>query len=356
MFGKWALTACVVMMFIPESASARGDMTSLPEWRLYGRVQPRIEYHSGAEDDIYIRRMRLGLELQHWERFEAKFELKYDNYQKRDTDSNLKSENAYVGYHPSRRSRVRFGLMNSLFSREGQVSDATYQFSDRSTIVNQIKAEGLADNVKGVAYQALFSNPGLAAGGGVYYDNDVSPELREGRDKPQYVLTFGYSSEGIGDPKSFYFGSDRLRIDITTYFLYMGNRDTAERDADLMATGLDYYIQQGDLSLGGGFFQLVKRFGDSNNQVKQGYYLEGADFLPFRFFGYGRLQLAMRYQQYLPNTTTLQPDETEYSVAANLYLNKNKFKTQFVYNRNTLKQPAFTQHSEELVIQMQVAW
>jgi hypothetical protein len=331
---------------------------------LYGRIQPRYEWKekddatdTDAGNDFYIRRTRLGVKVRATENISGKLEWKFDNYLQEEKTTKSKLENAYVAFdYFDSRFIVEFGLKDSVFSREGQVSDSKILFDNKSTIINKIQDERLTDNATGLHIKGKLMDRHLEYGLGIYEggDDDTQTEGVED-DKLQYAAGLVYH---ILDPESrqgSHIGDGKTYLTVGAYFANQSDRTIVLDTLDISTYGADLFGQFNTFTFTGGYFILDKDFDIAEVQENDGYYIEGAYLLP-REVGVGELEFAARYQAYTPDSDANAADEKQTSLGVNYYIKKHNVKVQTTYNINEEDKDHNYDPGDNLVVQLQFAF
>jgi hypothetical protein len=335
--------------------------------KLYGRMQPRFEWKEkdnypdeiNKGNDFYIRRTRLGVKAKLTENIKGKLEWKLDNYLqegKEEQEIHVKLENAIVSFdYLDSQFIVEFGLQNSVFSREGQLSDSKFLFTDRSKIINKIQKEGLADNATGLYLKGKLMDKHLEYGLGVYEGGDGTSKEGIESDKFQYAAGLVYH---IFDPEKMagsHIGDGKTYLTVGAYYATQSEL-TADTDTyDISAYGADVFAQFDTITFSSGYFVYKKDFEIQESQKNDGYYIEGAYLLPQKV-GIGELELAARYQAYTPDSTANTYDERQTSLGINYYIKKHSIKVQTTYNINEEDKDYNYDPGNNLVTQLQFAW
>jgi len=332
----------------------------------YGRIQPRFEWKEKDDDtsnntthdsyDFYIRRTRLGVKPTITKNISGKLEWKYDNYLQEGKTATLKLENAYAAFdYFDSQFVVEFGLENSVFSREGQLSDSKNLFDTESTVINTIKSEGLADNATGLHIKGKLMEKHLEYGLGIYEGGDVTSQEGTRDDELQYALGAVYH---IFDPESragSHIGDGKTYLTVGAYYAIQGDRTVGTDTLDISAYGADVFSQFDTFTFSGGYFVIDKDFGSATDYKNDGYYVEGAYLLPQKV-GVGELELAARYQAYTPATEANAADQKQTSLGVNYYIKKHSVKVQTTYNINYDDDQHNYEPGDNMVVQLQFAW
>jgi hypothetical protein len=333
---------------------------------IYGRIQPRFEWKEVDNDtstgathssnDFYIRRTRFGINAANTKNIKGKLEWKYDNYMQEGSTSTLKLENAYAAFdYFDSQFIIEFGLDNSVFSREGQLSDSKFLFDDRSKIINKIQSEGLADNATGLHLKGKLIDKHLEYGLGIYEGGDVTSTEGTRDDQLQYAAGVTYH---IFEPESMagsHIGDGKQYLTVGTYVASQAHRTTGTTSWDVMTYGADVFSQFSTFTFSGGYFVVGKDFNNNMDYSNKGFYVESAYLLPQKV-GVGEMEFAARYQEYLPATEANAADEKQTSLGVNYYIKKHDVKVQTTYNINKKDAAHNYDPGDNLVVQLQFAW
>ncbi|RLI33684.1 hypothetical protein DRO66_09840, partial [Candidatus Bathyarchaeota archaeon] len=305
---------------------------------LYGRIQPRFEWkevdnssdaqkHSGS--DFYIRRTRVGFKVKLANEIKGKLEWKLDNYLQETKTPETKLENAFVSFdYYNSKFIPEFGLQNSVFSREGQLSDSKFMFDNRSIIVNKLQGEGLADNATGLHLKGKLLKKHLEYGVGFYEGGDGGgDDSKEGdrSDSLLYALGVVYH---IFEPESrmgSHVGDGKKYLTVGTYYTAQDRKSVADTEA-IAAYGADVFGQFGTATFSGGYYAFEKDFDIAADRDNDGFYVEGAYLIPVFTDKY--LEFAARYQSYKPDEAFTDPEEKQTSIGVNYYIKKHNVKVQ----------------------------
>jgi len=333
---------------------------------LYGRIQPRYEWkevddpadekaHTGH--DFYIRRTRIGFKAKYNDQISGKLEWKLDNYLQESKDPETKLENAFVSFdYFNEKCLVEFGLQNSVFSREGQLSDSKLLFDDRSIIVNKLASEDLADNATGLYLKGKLAQKHLEYGLGLYEGGDGGGDSStEGdrSDSPLYAFGVVYH---IFDPESrqgSHVGDGNTYLTTGAYYTCQDRENLADTET-ISAYGADVFAQFGAATLSAGYFLFRKDFDVAADRKNDGFYVEGAYLIPLA--ERGDLEFAARYQSYTPDDDFTGPDEKQSTVGINYYIKKHDIKVQGSYNINEKDEEHAYDPGDNFVLQIQLAW
>ncbi len=325
---------------------------------LYGRIQPRYEWkevdnssdaHEHTGNDFYIRRTRIGFKAKYNNEIKGKLEYKLDNYGQEGKDSETELENAFVSFdYFDSQFLIEFGLENSVFSREGQLSDSTFLFDDRSIIVNKLKSEDLADNATGLHLKGKLAEKHLEYGLGFY-----EGEEGDRSDSLLYAFEVVYH---IFDPESrrgSHVGDGKKYLTVGAYYTCQDRKNLADTE-DISAYGADVFSQLGTATLSAGYFAFRKDFDVAEDQTNDGFYVEGAYLIPLN--EWGDIEFALRYQSYKPDKDFTNPDEKQTSIGINYYIIKHAAKVQGTYNFNEKDNDHDYDPGDNFVLQLQFAW
>ena len=220
---------------------------------IYGRIQPRFEWkkvdnssdttkHKG--NDFYIRRSRVGFKVKLADEIKGKLEWKLDNHLQETKTPETKLENAYVSFdHYKSKCIMEFGLQNSVFSREGQLSDSKLLFVDRSTIADKLAGEGLADNATGIYLKGKLAEKHLEYGIGIYEGGDYNVS-KEGDKSDALLYALGVVYH-IFDPESMqgsHVGDGKKYLTVGAYYTAQSREFEVAADThDISAYGADIF-------------------------------------------------------------------------------------------------------------------
>lgn len=335
---------------------------------IYGRIQPRFEWKEKDDDtvdstthdsyDFYIRRTRMGIKTTLTKNISGKLEWKLDNYlqEPKTRDVKVKLENAYAVFdYFDSRFIIEFGLQNSVFSREGQLSDSRFLLENRSTIINKIQKEGLADNATGLYIKGKLMEKHLEYGLGIYEGGDVTSTEGTEDDKLQYAVGLVYHIFDLESRAGSHIGDGKTYLTVGAYYATQADRTVATDTLDISSYGADVFGQCKTFTLSGGYFVIDKDFDDTEDLSNDGYYIEGAYLVPKKI-GIGELEFAARYQAYTPDSETNAPDEKQTSLGVNYYIKKHNIKVQTTYNINEEDTEHNYDPGNNMVIQLQFAW
>ncbi len=281
-----------------------------------------------------------------------------DNYLQESKDPETKLENAFVGFNYfDSKFLVEFGLQNSVFSREGQLSDSKLLFDDRSIIVNRLSSEGIADNATGLHLKGRLAGNHLEYGIGLYEggdgDGDSSTE-GEARDDLLYAFGIAYH---IFDPEismqGSHVGDGNTYLTVGAYYAGQDRENLTDTEA-FSAYGADVFGQFGTITLSAGYFVFRKEFDVAADRENDGYYVQGAYLIPLA--DRGDLEFAARYQSYTPDNGFTDPDQKQTSIGVNYYIKKHDVKVQAVYNINHEDDDRDYDPGDNFVLQLQFAW
>ncbi len=333
--------------------------------KLSGRIQPTFEWREKddqtAEDshdsyDFYIRRTRLQTEITYANLpfpIYGKIELKLDNYLQEDSkgiqrDPKVKLENAFVRFDPYQGMfRIEFGLENSVFSREGELSDSKSLFIERSIVIDKLAGDALADNNTGLHLKGSLIDKHLWYGVGVYEgdtDNSGSDKEDIDNDKLQYALGIAYHIlEVESDMQGSHVGDGKNYLTVGAYYEIQDDRNKKDSPTggpwDDQAYGFDIFGQLGDQTIPGaltgsaGYFMVNREFDadtDKDDEDRDGWYAEIAYLMPGKV-GPGELEFAVRYQEYTPDNDA---DQKQTTLGVNYYIKKHDIKILANYNIN----------------------
>ncbi len=366
---KFSVIALITMVFVLSVFSDVRAGIKLYEkddvsLQLYGRIQPRFEWKekddatdTDAGYDFYIRRTRLGVKTKLTENISGKLEWKFDNYLQEGKTTKSKLENAYASFdYFDSTFIVEFGLENSVFSREGQLSDSKILFDNRSTIINKIQSEGLADNATGLHIKGKLMDKHLEYGLGIYEGGDDQTQL-EGveDDELQYATGLVYH---IFDPESMagsHIGDGKQYLTVGAYYALQGDRTVDTDTLDISVYGADVFGQFSTFTCSGGYFVIDRNLSSATDYKNDGYYIEAAYLIPQQV-GIGELEFAARYQAYTPDEEANEADEKQTSLGVNYYIKKHNIKVQTTYNINEEDDEHNFDPGNNLVTQLQFAW
>ena len=333
---------------------------------IYGRIQPRYEWkevdnsadekeHTGH--DFYLRRTRIGFKLKYNDEIGGKLEYKLDNYLQESKDPEAKLENAFVSFdYFDDKCLVEFGLQNSVFSREGQLSDSKRLFDDRSIIVNNLASEDLADNATGIYLKGKLAGKHLEYGLGLYEGGDGGGDSSAEGDRTDSLLyAFGIVYH-IFDPESMqgsHVGDGNTYLTVGAYYTGQ-DRKNLEDEETISAYGGDVFAQFGTATLSAGYFVFEKDFDAAADRKNDGFYVEGAYLIPLS--EWGDLEFAARYQSYSPDDDFTDPDKKQTSIGVNYYIKKHDVKIQGTYNINEKDDNHDYDPGDNFVLQCQLAW
>jgi hypothetical protein len=270
---------------------------------------------------------------------------------------------------------VEFGLQNSVFSREGQLSDSKLLFDNRSIIVDELASQGLADNATGLYLKGKLAEKHLEYGIGIYEggdgngistteiddnDNDTQDVLitkdssKEGDKKDSLLYAIGIVYH-VFDPESMagsHVGDGKKYLTIGAYYTAQ-NREfvTASETYDISAYGADIFGQLGTTTFSAGYFDFEKDYDTVTDSENDGFYVEGAYLIPLS--GGKDVEFAARYQSYTPDGG---PDKKQTSIGVNYYIKKHDAKVQATYNINEDDSEHSYYPGDTFVVQLQYAW
>lgn len=333
----------------------------------YGRIQPRYEWkdvdnsadeveHTGH--DFYIRRTRMGFNVNYDDQIGGKLEWKLDNYLQERKEPEAKLENAFIGFNYfDSKFVVDFGLENSVFSREGQLSDSKFLFDDRSIVINKLQSEGIADNATGLHLKGRLAGNHLEYGVGLYEGGDGDGDDSTEGDANDDLLHEFEIVYHILDPetsmKGSHVGDGKTYLTVGTYYAGQERDDLADTE-DISAYGADVFGQFGTATLSAGYFVFHKDFEVALDRTNDGYYVEGAYLIPLAAIG--DLEFAARYQSYTPDSDFTDPDQNQTSLGVNYYIKGHDVKVQGVYNINEKDSGRDYDPGDNFVLQAQLAW
>jgi hypothetical protein len=340
---------------------------------IYGRIQPRFEWkkvdnssdtekHNG--NDFYVRRSRVGFKVKMSDEISGKLEWKLDNYLQETKTPETKLENAYVSFDQFDSKCIwELGLQNSVFSREGQLSDSKLLFDNRSTIVDKLASEGLADNATGLDLKGKLAEKHLEYGIGIYEGGDGGgSDSKEGNKEDSLLYAFEVVYH-IFDPESMagsHVGDGKKYLTIGAYYTAQ-NREfvTASETYDISAYGADIFGQFGTATFSAGYFVFEKDYEIGADPENDGFYVEGAYLIPLT--GGKDVEFAARYQSYTPDEAFLalnNPEQKQTSLGLNYYIKKHDAKVQATYNINEKDDDHGYNYDpgDNFVVQVQLAW
>lgn len=355
--------ACVALSDAAAGLLISHDDKSM---EIYGRIQPRYEWkevdntadaqnHTGH--DFYIRRTRVGFKVKYNDQIRGKLEYKLDNYLQESKDPETKLENAFASFdYFDAQCVIEFGLQNSVFSREGQLSDSKLLFDDRSIIVNKLASEGLADNATGLHLKGKLAGKRLEYGLGLYEGGDGGGNSsKEGNAKDSLLYAFGVTYH-IFDPESMqgsHVGDGKTYLTVGAYYTGQDRENHADTET-ISAYGADIFSQLGTLTLSAGYFVFEKDFDAAADRKNDGFYVEGAYLVPLPDIG--DIEIAARYQSYNPDNAFTDPDQKQTSIGINYYIQKHDVKVQGTYNINEKDNDHGYDPGNNFVLQLQFAW
>jgi hypothetical protein len=251
---------------------------------------------------------------------------------------------------------IEFGLQNSVFSREGQLSDSKLLFDDRSIIINQLASEDLADNATGLHLKGKLAGKHLEYGLGLYEGGDGGGDSStEGNESDSPLYACGLVCH-IFDPESMqgsHVGDGKTYLTAGAYYTGQDRKNIDDEEA-ISAYGADVFGQFGTATFSAGYFVCRKDVDVAVDGENDGFYVEGAYLIPLT--DWGDLEFAARYQSYTPDKDFSDPDQKQTSIGVNYYIKKHDVKVQGTFNINEKDDDHDYDPGNNFVLQSQLSW